>query len=532
MAQVTVDEPVVLAIDAGTGSARAIAFALDGAVVARSAREWTHPATPGYPGGADFDTTAGWRLICAAVRDVIALIGARPVLSIGVSSMREGFVLYDEHGDEIFACPNTDGRARAQAEQLAARGIADRIYDVAGDWISISAPPRLLWLEQEQPERFRRARHLGMLSDWVVYRLTGEFTTDPTCGSSTALFDLAARDWSDELAEAIGIPRGLLPQTLECGTIAGGVTAAAAAQTGVAIGTPVVVGGADTQLALHGIGASDDVPTVVAGTFWQTTFISDAPTIDPGRRLRTGCYVTPGTWMVEGISFLSGLVMRWFRDAFCPDAMSEGGNAYDAMERWASAVPRGSNGLVAVFSNLMQADAWHHAAPAFVGFDINSPERFDRGTFVRAIEEAAAFVVRGHLDILDDVTQGAARRRGELVLTGGSSKGALWPQIIAEAAAATVRPSMAPEATAYGAGRLAAASLGVELPPVGRSDRTITPTPGAVADYEAAYRRWGDVYRAQLTATQASGMTPLFTPPGGLPHGHELTPQDKDSVYG
>jgi autoinducer 2 (AI-2) kinase len=526
-------DPVFLAIDAGTGSVRAIAFDEGGRAVARAAREWTHAATPGHPGGADFDTTGGWQLISSAVREVVGLLRGRPVAAVGVSSMREGFVLYDEHGDEIFACPNTDGRARDQAEQLTRRGLADRIYELAGDWVSITAPARLLWLQQERPEVFAAARHLGMLSDWVVYRLTGEFTTDPTCGSSSALFDLAARDWSGELAAAVDLPARILPQTLEPGTTAGAVTAAAAEATGLPAGTPVLVGGGDTQLALHGIGATAGTPTVVAGTFWQTTYISDAPTIDPGRRIRTGCYVTPGTWMVEGISFLSGLSMRWFRDAFCPDATAEGGNAYDAMERWASAAPRGSNGLVAVLSNIMQADAWHHAAPAFVGFDINAPERFDRGTFVRAIEEAAAYVARGHLDILDEVTGGRARASGELVLTGGSSAGALWPRIIAETTGLSVRPSTAPEATSYGAARLAAASVGAELPPAGRSDRIVVPEPAAIDEYDAAFERWRRVYLAQLAATQASGIAPLFTPPGGLAYRTDpTTTRAKDTIYG
>ncbi|WP_162940235.1 FGGY family carbohydrate kinase [Gryllotalpicola protaetiae] len=514
----TADDAVFLAIDAGTGSVRAIAFDQTGAVVARASREWTHRPTPGHPGGADFDTAGGWSLISSAVRQVVGRLGNRQVASIGVSSMREGFVLYDEHGTEIFACPNTDGRARRQAEQLAERGVAARIYELAGDWVSITAPSRLLWLQQERPDVLAAARHLGMLSDWVVYRLTGEFTTDPSCGSSSALFDLAARGWSGELADAIELPRGVLPEVLECGAVAGAVTAEAAVATGLPVGTPVVVGGADTQLALHGIGARGGVPTIVAGTFWQTTFVSDEPLIDPGRRLRTLCGVAPGTWMIEGINFLSGLSMRWFRDAFCPDATSEGGSAYDAMERWASAAPRGSNGLVAVLSNIMQADAWHHAAPAFVGFDINSAEGFDRGTFVRAIEEAAAYVARGHLSILGEVTAGRALAAGEVILTGGSSAGALWPQIIAEATGLTVQTSMAPEATAYGAVRLAAAAVGAALAPVGASGRAVVPSPEAVAEYDAAFENWRAVYLAQLSATQASGIAPLFTPPGGLPY--------------
>lgn len=515
--------PVVLAIDAGTGSARALAFDLDGRIVASAAREWTHPAVPGHPGGTTFDTAGGWLAISSAIREVVTALAGREVLAVAASSMREGFVLYDEAGAEIWACPNTDGRARVQAEQLVAEGIADRIYAIGGDWVSITAPARMRWLAAEAPEILDAARHLGMLSDWVTYRLTGEFTTDPTCGSSSALFDLSARTWSTELALLVGLDPSILPPVLECGTVAGLVTPAASAATGLPMGTPVTVGGGDTQLALHGIGAVGGTPTVVGGTFWQTTAITDTAIIDPQRRLRTLCHVDENSWMLEGIGFLSGLAMRWFRDAFCPDAKEtaarEGVSSFDVMEHWASNVPAGSNGLVAVMANSMHADAWHHAAPALVGFDINDPERFNRGTSVRAIEEAAAFVAREHLTVLDELTGGQATASGRLVFTGGSSAGALWPQIMAGVTGLDVVISRVAEATSYGAARLAAAGVGIQLPPVPCSEGAIHPRADEMTQYTAAIAHWQSVYAAQLVATATSGATPLFTPPGGLEFG-------------
>lgn len=515
--------PVVLAIDAGTGSARVLAFDLDGRVVASASREWTHAAVPGSPGGTRFDTAGGWDAIASAARDVVARLdaaGGREIAAVAASSMREGFVLYNAAGEEIWACPNTDGRARAQAEQLVAEGVADRIYELGGDWVSITAPARLRWLRTEQPEILDSARHLGMLSDWVSYRLTGEFTTDPTCGSSSALFDLSRRTWSDELADAVGVDPRILPPVLECGTVAGTVTAAAARATGIPAGTLVAVGGADTQLALHGLGARQGTPTVVGGTFWQTTAITDTAIIDPHRRLRTLCHVTPDSWMIEGIGFLSGLAMRWFRDAFCPDAKdlarTAGVSGFDVMESWASSVPAGSNGLVGVFANAMTADAWHHAAPAFIGFDINDPERFNRGTSVRAIEEAAAYVARSHLETLAELTRGSALENGRITFTAGSSSGVLWPRILADVTGLNTELSVVPEATSFGAARLAAASAGLDLAPAGNTAAAITPDSTTVAEYDGHYRHWLDVYRAQVDATAASGTTPLFTPPGGL----------------
>ncbi|WP_162893091.1 FGGY family carbohydrate kinase [Microbacterium halotolerans] len=510
--------PVFLAIDAGTGSARALAFDADGRLVAHAHREWSHAAVEGHPGGTVFDTDEGWHAVSGAVRDVAdALAGAYSVASVAASSMREGFVLYDRAGVELWACPNTDGRARREADELVVDGTADDIYRIAGDWVSITAPARIRWIARHEPELLTRAAHLGMLSDWVATRLTGEFTTEPTCGSSSALFDLSERDWSGALADRVGIDSAILPDVVECGERIGSVTPTAAAATGLPVGTPVVAGGADTQLALHGIGAQRGRPTIVGGTFWQTTSVIDRPLVDPERRLRTLCHVEPGQWMIEGIGFLSGLAMRWFRDAFCGDAVAAArdgeASAFAVMEEWAAEIPPGANGVLALLADTMQADAWHHTAPTFTGFDITDQGATGRGAFIRAIEEAAAYIARDHVRILSEITSGAATATGEVTFTGGSSAGRLWPEIIAGTTGLDVRVTPAPEATSYGAARLAARGVGADLAPMSTPQRTITASEYDIAQYNRASAKWRRAYDASRGISSA-GVDPLFVPPG------------------
>src|SRR5262249_28345551 len=132
------------------------------------------------------------------------------------------------------------------------------------------------------------------------------------------MFALARRTWSDEVVELCGLRRDMLPAVCEPGTLLGRVHEQAASETGLRIGTPVVVGGADTQLGLVGIGQVEPgQSTTLGGTFWQQTIGVDRPVIDPEARLRTLCHALSGQWMLEGIGFYCGLTMRWFRDAFC-----------------------------------------------------------------------------------------------------------------------------------------------------------------------------------------------------------------------
>lgn len=514
--------PVVIAIDAGTGSARAIAFDESGTAVASASKEWTHAAVPGHPGGTTFDTRSGWHTIAEVLRHVTERLGAREVAAVAPSSMREGFVLFDREDSPTFACPNTDGRGRDAARTLASDGRAARIFEIGGDWVSITAPARLLWLQEHEPDRLASARHLGMLSDWVSWCLTGVHTTDPTCGSSSALFDLADRRWSPELAELIGLDAAILPEVVESGTLVGSVTAEAAARTGLRAGTPVAVGGADTQLALHGLGATSGSATLVSGTFWQTTLLLDSPSIDPKRRLRTLCHVAPGEWMIEGIGFLSGLAFRWVRDVFYSEL--RGQNAFRVIDEEAGSVPPGSSGILALLSNAMQSDAWHHTAPTFTGFDINDSRASSRGAFARSVQEAAAFVTRAHLTMLEEFAGGTM---GRLLMTGGSSAGVTWPQVVADTLDLPLSLSPAPDATSLGAARLAGAAVGLRIPAASCDDRVVTPDGLRARRYDELFDRWLTAYPSYVRAAAESGLAPLFTPPGGLGYrpAESITPQ-------
>ncbi len=517
-------EDLLLALDAGTGSCRAILFQVDGRQVAVAQREWSHHALDGVPGSQVFDTEANWRLISECVREVLRAPGvaADAIRAVSTTSMREGMVLYDRRGREIWACPNVDSRAGVEATDLVQRRLAETIYRKGGDWVAITAPARLRWIQRHQPDVFNEAAHLNMLADWIAFRLSGEYFTDPSIGSSSGMFDLAARTWSPEIIEICGLAPEIFPPVLEPGTVAGSVNARAAAETGLKSGTPVVVGGADTQLGLVGIG---EVATghfaVIGGTFWQQTIGLDEALIDPEARLRTLCHALPGQWMMEGIGFYCGLTMRWFRDAFCDlekqEAAASGTDAYSLMEAAAMDVPAGSNGVLGIFSNLMVASRWIHAAPALVQFDVGDPARSGKKECIRAIEEAAAYVSYGHLKVIEEVTR---RQCTEVVFTGGASKGKLWPRVLADVLGLPVKVPSVKESTALGAAILAGIGAGQysDVATASRQavsfERTVDPDPEVHGRYQQLYADWLRVYGAELDLVEKGLLRPLWRAAG------------------
>jgi autoinducer 2 (AI-2) kinase len=508
---------LLLSIDVGTGSCRAVLFSLDGAQVAIGQREYAHLPAPGVPGSQVFDTDRNWALICECIREALASarVHADAVKSVSATSMREGMVLYDGRGREIWACPNADSRANEQAAALAQSGAAAEIYQRAGDWVSITAPARFLWIAANEPDVLDALAHVGMLADWVLTRLSGEFVTDPSLGSSSGMFDLAERDWSDYILELCGLTRAVCPPVTDAGTHIGGVSRRAAEETGLRPDTPVVVGGADTQLALVGIGVGEPGRlTAVGGTFWQHTVVLDKPLIDPQARLRTLCHSVAGRWMMEGIGFYCGLVMRWFRDAFCePEkrlAELEGRDVYDLLEEQAALAPPGCGGMFGIFSNLMTAQRWMHAAPAFIGFDVTAPERSGKKECIRSIEEAAAYVSRGHFEIVEELLGQPAQ---ELIFTGGAAKGVLWPQILADVLGIPVKIPAVKESSALGAALYAGVGIGtysttddIER----RFDRTVEPQAPAHAIYQQLYRQWLELYPPLLELSNTGVVAPLW----------------------
>jgi autoinducer 2 (AI-2) kinase len=311
--------------------------------------------------------------------------------------------------------------------------------------------------------------------------------------------------------------------------VVGEVTRAAAEQTGLRPGTKVVAGGADTQLALLGVGAVQNEYTVIGGTFWQNTVLLPEPLVDPDARLRTLCHVVPGEWMLEGIGFYCGMSMRWFRDGFCDSevelARRRGVDPYVVMEELAAAVPPGAGGVVAIMSNLMNARRWAHASPSFLQFDVGDPEHNARGACVRALQEAAAYVARGHRDIIAGLT---GRQFGEAIFTGGAAKGRLWPQIMADVLGVPVHVPVVTESSALGAAICAGAGAGIfpafaEIRTGGLADlaprlrdraATFTPAPAVAAQYADSYARWRQIYERMLDITEDGLLSPLWRAAG------------------
>ena len=514
----------LLAIDAGTGSARAVLFDTDGTQVATAAEEWTHLSDPRYPGAMGFDVDRNWALVARCIQGVLAQAQANAddVAAVSASSMREGIVLYDADDREVWACANVDARASDEVRFLQENHaqLERDYYRLSGQTFALSAIPRLLWVKRHEPAIFARVRRLSMLNDWVLFRLSGEIASDPSNACTTGIFSLAKRDWAPDGLSAIGLPTDIFPPVVEPGTLMGRVSAAAARDTGLRPGTPVVMGGGDVQIGCVGLGVvQPGQAAVIGGTFWQQEVNLAEPRTDPDMNIRVNCHAIPGQWQAEAIVFFAGAAMRWFRDAFCDsekrEALARGCDAYTILEELAGAVPAGAGGVLAVLSDTMRYSAWYHAAPSLLNLSLDPA--CNRATIFRALEENAAIVTAENLRLIERFA-GAAT--GRLVFAGGGSKGRLWSQIVANVTGKAIRIPVVKEATALGTAIAAGtaigeyASLAQGAAALVKWEREHEPDPEFHSIYSEVAARWRTAYQAQRDLVDGGVTTALWKAPG------------------
>jgi autoinducer-2 kinase len=187
------------------------------------------------------------------------------------------------------------------------------------------------------------------------------------------------------------------------------------------------------------------------------------------------------------------------------------------MEEAAAAVPPGSNGVVGVFSNVMDAKRWVQASPSFLQFDVDNPTGSGRVACIRAIEEQAAYASRAHLAIIEELT---GRTYDEIVFTGGAAKGRLWPQIVADVLGVAVKVPVVKESTALGAAICAGLGVGLyadladAAARIVRFERTVEPQAAVRAAYDEHYARWASVYPRILQLSEEGLLRPMWWPAG------------------
>lgn len=491
---------MLLGLDIGTTGAKALLIDEHGNV--RATATTGYPLYTPRPGWTEQDPQTWWDAAVSSIREVLARSGmdGRGIAAVGLAGQMHGLVPLDGHGRVIRpAILWNDQRTADECAWITERVGAARVLEVTGNPVLTGfTAPKIVWMRRHEREHFARLAHILLPKDYVRYRLTDEFATDVADASGTSLFDVRRRTWSQQMLDALEIPRSWLPRVLESPEVSGAVTSRAATDTGLRAGTPVVAGAGDQAAQAVGTGiVRPGAISVTLGTSGVVFAHLDSVQVDPQGRTHTFCHAVPGRWHVMGVMLSAGGSLLWLRDSFHLDAwFRDDLDPYDAMADEAAAVAPGSEGLL--FLPYLTGERTPHADPyargAFVGLTI----RHTRGHLIRAVMEGVAMGLRDSLEILRTMSV----TRLQIRASGGGARSPLWRQILADVFGQELVTVTATEGAAYGAALLAGVESGVFRSVEEACDQTVSihgrtaPEPDHVRVYDTMYPYYRALYPA------------------------------------
>jgi autoinducer 2 (AI-2) kinase len=489
-----------LALDAGNGGGRALLLRLDDGASWSAWRAWTHRPSAA-PGGRDLDLDAAWRILTATARDVLAQSGARPaeVIGIAATSLRHGLVALDKRGAPLYAAPTGDGRAFAEGLKLAAERGAD-LHARSGRWPGpVFGAARLLWLGTHLPGGLADVDVAFSLSDWIAWRLCGARATDRTHACETLLLDLDSGSWARDVIASLGIRPELLAPLAEPGTRLGALAPDVAAELGLAAGTPVALGGADTSCGMLGLAALEPGDAgVIAGTSAPLQLVCAQAPRD--RRIWTGHHLLGGRHVLESNLGVMGEVLEFAGRLFFPGAPQPAARLLAEAE---TSAPGARGMLSSAGAEVMNAAELSLPVGAlWLSHLAAAGEPDARRHAARAIAEGMAFGVRANLEQLEEV---AGRRASALHLGGGMSRSRVFARLLAAALDRPLRVADVAESSALGAALCAACGAGrfADLAEAARALvrlRDVEPEPPLAAAYAELYPVWSQLRGARAAA--------------------------------
>ncbi|GMO38454.1 MAG: xylulokinase [Termitinemataceae bacterium] len=443
----------LLGIDLGTSSLKALVVDSEtGAVVSNAAEDYQFDSP--ISGYAEQDPQIWWNALVNVLQKVSGTGGVAPfpVSSLSFSGQMHGAVLMDEHyavlRPVILHC---DTRSSGQVSSLktlfAEKHItAARFNPVYTGFLL----PSLLWVRENEPGTYKKVRHVCLPKDYLKWRLCGVLNTDYSDASGTLLFDVENWCWSGEILEALNIDAGIFPPVCAATEQAGTIQKAVSDETGLAVGTAVVTGGADQLMQAIGNGAiAEGYATVNIGSSAQVCFQSKKlPEMVTGTTVtNTFCAASKGAWFTMGATMTAGLAFKWFTKNIASVS------GYDSLDsEIAAADPQ-----PIIFLPYLNGERTPHLNPslraAFLGMTLTTV----RAGMARAVMEGIAFSL---LDCINACAQ-LGLYAADLIASGGGARSSAWLQIQADIYGLPLKIACIQEQACIGAAAVAGIGCGI-----------------------------------------------------------------------
>jgi xylulokinase len=440
----------------------------------------------------------------SSIKCVLQEEGVKPadVVGVGLTGQMHGLVLLDAQGEVLRPCIMwNDQRTAAQCAAITEKVGLENVLRLTGNPILPGfTAPKIVWVRENEPGVYANVAKVLLPKDYVRYRLTGGFFGEVSDASGTSMFDVGQRQWSDEMLQALGVPRAWLPEVTESPVVSARISAGAAAETGLLEGTPVVGGGGDQAAQAVGTGiVAEGVVSATLGTSGVVFAASDSYRVEPQGRLHAFCHAVPGMWHLMGVMLSAAGSFRWYRDTLAETERAQeaetGRDAYDILTEAAAGVAPGCEGLL--FLPYLTGERTPYPDPNARGVFFGLTLRHGKAHMTRAVLEGVSYGLLDSLELMRALGLSIEQVRA----SGGGARSPLWRQILADVFDAEIVTVNVTEGAAYGAALLAGVGAGVYADVLSACEVAIQLTgqtePGpAVSIYADYYPRYRALYPA------------------------------------
>ena len=488
----------LLGIDVGTSATKTVLFDENGVALGSVSKEYDL-LTP-HNGWAE-QRPEDWRdAVLFTVKEVVKKVGAQPdeIKGIGISGQMHGLVMLDENGEvirpSIIWC---DQRTGAEVEDMLKIMPREK-------WIEITANPpltgwtaaKILWVRKNEPENYKRCKHILLPKDYIRYILTGEFATEVSDASGMQLMDVAKRDWSQEVLDKLEIDRALLGKMYESCEVTGKVKADVAADLGLSTETVVVGGAGDNAAAAVGTGVvKEGTAFTTIGTSGVVFAHTDKVSIDPKGRVHTCCCAVPGAWHIMGVTQAAGFSLKWFRDNFCQSYITKaqelGVDPYDLINEDIESVPVGSERLI--YLPYLNGERTPHLDAEARGVFFGLSGFHSQKHLLRAVMEGVSYSLCDCNEILNEM----GVKVNDMMACGGGGKSKIWRQMLSDLYGCNVATIKQEEGPALGVAILAGVGSGIFESVQSACDKIITKSAetAPVAENAEKYAKYHKLYQ-------------------------------------
>lgn len=485
---------VALGIDLGTSSVKVVALDAEGYIVAEAKRGYTVDAPA--PAWRQIDVERWWDAVCAAVRDVTGSLDGS-VVAVGVTGQMHTVVALGANGRPVYpALMWNDARTAEMLPQIR-RALADAGEPYLARLVSTGSPAaNLTWLKQHEPDAFSALATFVIGPDWIVYRLTGHLGTDFCEASTSSLFDLERRCWSEVAQDALGLPVRLFPTVRGSLEVAGTVSSQVAAELGILPDVPVIVGTGDNPAAAVPTGClSEGVPVLSLGTSGVLMAQRREPDIRAkGKNILVSLDGRHVSCLVQGVIQSCGSTRDWFVDELAHASFPELDAQVD---------PTALDERMPLFFPHCGGEKTLYGDPALRGAWLGLSTDASRADLHASMMSGFAYGFRQLAEEMDISLSGP---NGEaLRVVGGGARSDVWLQIIADVLGCSVQRLEGQSGAGCGVAALAWAAVGDagRIPSCSRVGRCFDADEAAHARHQDQYARYlkihdavGAVYRA------------------------------------